>query len=105
MADINGVISEAEEKLSWLAPDEIEKNHIGIMVTTGFLKDVIELLKENKALRLLVDWAVECDFGYDNFDDEYQRYKDEIDDNATYTEGMIKIAQCVIRRIERVGHA
>ena len=44
-----------------------------------------------KGLRLLVDWMVECDFGYDNIPEEYERYKDEIKDMG-YTEGLIYIA-------------
>lgn len=76
-----------------------EEEHCG----NALFLDVEELLEENKALRLLLDWAIECDFGYDNFHDEYERYKDEIEKGANYTEGMIKIASCVIRRMERVG--
>lgn len=45
-----------------------------------------------KALRLLLDWAVECGFGYDNIPDEYEKYKDEIEE-MNYTEGLIHIAE------------
>ena len=31
----------------------------------------IKALEENAALNLLVDWAIQCDFGYDNFPEEY----------------------------------
>ncbi len=59
-------------------------------------KDILNLLKEqkkeNKALRLLVEWAEECDFGYDQFPVEYERYKEEIKD-MNYIEGMIHIAK------------
>lgn len=59
-------------------------------------KDTLSLLKEQekeiKALRLLVEWAEECDFGYDSFPDEYERYKDEIEDMG-YIDGMIHIAK------------
>ena len=59
-------------------------------------KDALELLKEQekeiKALRLLVEWAEECDFGFDQFPDEYERYKDEIKD-MKYIDGMIHIAK------------
>lgn len=58
--------------------------------------DAIALLKEQdkeiKALRLLVEWAEECDFGFDQFHDEYERYKDEIKDMG-YIEGMIHVAK------------
>ena len=52
------------------------------------------LKEENKALRLLIEWAEECDFGYDNFPEEYERYKDEIKDLG-YIDGMIHIAKRV----------
>ena len=48
--------------------------------------------KEIKALRLLVEWATECDFGFDQFRDEYERYKDEIKD-MKYIDGMIHVAK------------
>lgn len=58
--------------------------------------DAIALLKEQnkeiKALRLLVEWAEECDFGFDQFLEEYERYKDEITD-MKYIEGMIHVAK------------
>ena len=58
--------------------------------------DVLNLLKEQdkeiKALRLLVEWAEECDFGFDQFPDEYERYKDEIKD-MKYIDGMIHVAK------------
>ena len=37
-----------------------------------------KLQAKNKALRKLVEWAVECDFGYDNLGDWWvDRFKDE----------------------------
>ena len=64
---------------------------IGQSVTSA-----IDLLKEQKkeikALHLLVEWAEECDFGFDQFPDEYERYKDEIKD-MKYIDGMIHIAK------------
>lgn len=60
------------------------------------LRDALALLKEQdkeiKALRLLVEWAEECDFGFDQFYDEYERYKDEIKD-MKYIDGMVHIAK------------
>ena len=50
------------------------------------------LEEENKALRLLLEWATECDFGYDNFPEEYEKYKEEIE-GMDYREGMIYIAK------------
>lgn len=52
----------------------------------------IKALEENAALNLLVDWAIQCDFGYDNFPEEYEKYADEIE-NLGYKEGMIYIAR------------
>lgn len=52
---------------------------------------------ENEALKLLIEWAEECGFGYDNFPEEYERYKDEIE-GMGYTEGMIHIAKRVYQQ-------
>ena len=56
---------------------------------------VDDLQKENAALRLLLEWAVECDFGYDQFYPEYKKYKDKTE-GLGYIEGMIEIAKCVL---------
>lgn len=62
------------------------------------LEDEIDELKtENEALKLLIEWAEECDFGYDNFHEEYERYKNELD-GMGYIEGMIHIAKRVYQR-------
>ena len=72
-----------------------------IFVST--LSDAMMLLKEQekeiKALRLLVEWATDCDFGFDQFPEEYERYKDEITD-MKYIEGMIHVAK---RTLEDYG--
>lgn len=57
---------------------------------------------EEKALRLLLDWAIECGFGYDSFPEEYERYKEEITDMG-YTEGMIHIAKKVLEEQNNEG--
>jgi hypothetical protein len=57
--------------------------------------------KKNAARELLLDWAIECDFGYDNIPDEYEKYKDEIAD-MDYKEGLIYIAE---REIEERDHS
>lgn len=57
--------------------------------------------KKNAALELLLDWAIECDFGYDNIPDEYEKYKDEIAD-MDYKEGLIYIAE---KKIEEWDHS
>lgn len=51
----------------------------------------INALEENEGLRLLVEWAVQCGFGYDNFPEEYEKYKEQVKD-MDYIEGMIYIA-------------
>lgn len=55
--------------------------------------------KREKALLLLLEWAEECGFGYDNFPEEYERYKEDVEEMG-YIEGMIYIAE---REIERLG--
>jgi FtsZ-binding cell division protein ZapB len=59
--------------------------------------EIDQLKTENEALKLLIEWTEECDFGYDNFPEEYERYKDEIE-GMGYTEGMIHIAQRVYQQ-------
>lgn len=61
----------------------------------------IKALEDVKALRLLLDWAIDCDFGYDNIPEEYEKYKEEIFDmwytsDSPYTEGLIHIAKRVV---------
>ena len=90
--DSEKVISKIEEKI-----------HLGEhwgeycrMIDLQLLRDAVALLKEQdkeiKALRLLVEWAEECGFGFDQFHDEYERYKDEIKD-MKYIDGMIHVAK------------
>lgn len=59
----------------------------------------IKALEEYDALHLLVEWAEECDFGYDNFPEEYEKYKDEIE-GMKYIEGMIHIAKRTLEEAE-----
>ena len=74
----------------------VEMSDRGILI-----EDPEAYIKElNEALRLLLDCVAECDFGYDNFPEEYERYKDEIE-GMSYIEGMIHIAkQIVMERSE-----
>ena len=58
--------------------------------------------RKYKALMLLLNWAVECDFGYDNFPEEYERYKNDIRDMG-YIEGMIYIAEKVLEEKQNDG--
>ena len=43
----------------------------------------------NKALDLLIDWVTDCNFGYDNIPEEYDKYADEIEKKEMgYSEGL-----------------
>lgn len=55
-------------------------------------EQLAEWLKELKGLRLLTEWMVQCDFGYDNIPEEYEKYKEDIK-GMNYTEGLIHIAK------------
>lgn len=72
-----------------------------------------ELEKENEALRILLNWAEECDFGYDNFESafesafeeegfeegEFERILDEIENSEMdYIEGMIYAAEIYVEK-------
>ena len=59
-------------------------------------EQVAEWLEELKALRLLLDWAIECDFRLDSFPEEYEKYKHTLTDDMTYKDMMIQIAKCVV---------
>ena len=68
------------------------------------MRDALALLKEQeqeiKGLRTLVEWAVECDFGYDNLGDWWvDRFKSEIE-GMSYTEGLIHLAKRYIEVFE-----
>ena len=60
------------------------------------LEQLAEWLEELKALKLLLDWAIECDFGLDSFPEEYAKYKHTLTDDMTYKDMMIQIAKCVV---------
>lgn len=45
-----------------------------------------------KALRLLLEWAIECGFGYDNLGDLYDKYKNDIEPMG-YSDGLIHIVK------------
>lgn len=68
------------------------------------MRDALALLKEQeleiKGLRKLVEWAVECDFGYDNLGDWWvDRFKSEIE-GMSYTEGLIHLAKRYVEVFE-----
>lgn len=58
-----------------------------------------EIKKENAALKLLLEWAEETGFGYDNIPEEYAEFKDDLEKNDIgYMEGFIYMAK---KRIEQ----
>ena len=100
MAELDKVIYDIERCICHVPDACRDCSHYGhdgdLRCMEALMSDAMELLKEqrkeNKALRLLVEWAEECDFGFDQFPYEYNRYKDEIKD-MTYTDGMIHVAK------------
>lgn len=64
-------------------------------------RTVLELINRVEGLELLLDWAIECGFGLDSFQEEYEKYKHTITGEMTYKEMLIQIAKHVIK--ERGG--
>lgn len=72
------------------------------------MKDEYEMLKkENQALRLLLQWAIECDFGFDNFvvDDDCidissPEWENETK-NMSYLDTMVLYAKKYLEKIKR----
>lgn len=58
-----------------------------------------ESTHREKALLLLLDWAVECGFGYDNIPEEYAMYEKNVE-NMGYMEGLIYIAEREVEQNE-----
>ena len=59
-------------------------------------EDSESLTLKEKALMLLLEWAVECGFWFDSFQEEYEEYKEDIKD-MDYMSGMIYIAEKVVK--------
>ena len=66
-------------------------------------QQLAEWLEELKALRLLLDWAIECDFGLDSFPEEYEKYKHTLTEDMTYKDMIIQIAKCVVAEQLKAG--
>lgn len=88
-----------QDAIKWLSnlkQDIGQLGHEDLWPYAQAIDEIMELLegqeKEIKALHLLVEWAEECGFGFDQFHDEYERYKDEIND-MKYIDGMIHVAK------------
>ena len=64
---------------------------------------LIDIDKETllRAFYLFANWAEECDFGYDNIPEEYQRYRNVLEERGIgYVEGLMWIAIWEAERIE-----
>lgn len=68
---------------------------------TKLIKEITQLEKRNKALMLLLNWAEECDWGFDNFrsDDvvDWDDFEKE-SENLGYIESMIKYAEIYLEK-------
>ena len=74
----------------------LKNKHDGCIKCAEEHEQLAEWLEELKALRLLLDWAIECDFGLDSFPEEYAKYKHTLTDDMTYKDMIIQIAKCVV---------
>ena len=91
MLSIDEAIAHAREVSSRKFDDRVH-----CIRCSEFYEQLAEWLEELKALRLLLDWAIECDFGLDSFPEEYAKYKHTLTDDMTYKDMMIQIAKCVL---------
>lgn len=66
--------------------------------------EIKELKKENKALRQLLEWAIECDLSFDQiFDDtafNWDNFQEQIED-MSYLDSMIYYAERWLEQNER----
>lgn len=53
--------------------------------------------RQIQAYQQLLEWAVECGFGYDNIPELYEQHKDEIE-RMSYTDGLLYLA---LRSLEK----
>ncbi len=57
-------------------------------IINKLINEHFELLEKyeqlNKSFYLFIEWADECDFGYDNIPDLYEKYEEEIKDMRYY---------------------
>ena len=75
----------------------LKNKHDGCIKCAEEHEQLASWLEELKALRLLLDWTIECDFGLDSFPEEYEKYKHTLTDDMTYKDMMIQIAKCVVK--------
>ena len=80
------------DELIFIGLDNPDDDHLFEFVPKEFIDNAPTAdVVENKVLRLLLDWAIECGFGYDSIPEEYEKYKDDIQD-MSYADGLIYIA-------------
>lgn len=80
-------------------------NGSGITYEDVITNDKIEeLQQENEAMKKLIEWISECDFGFDNFVNDYEEdinmTEEEFDketENMSYIESMIHYAKLYIK--------
>lgn len=53
--------------------------------------DQLHAAEQIQIYQRLLEWAVECGFGYDNIPELYEQYKNEID-GMSYTDGLLYLA-------------
>lgn len=53
---------------------------------------IVSALQDENALRLLLSWAEECDWGFNNFPEECESYIAEAE-NMSYLDSMIYVAK------------
>ena len=64
---------------------------IGIDQPYGMAHLTADALEQIQAYQQLLEWAVECGFGYDNIPELYEQYKDKIE-RMSYTDGLLYLA-------------
>lgn len=64
---------------------------IGIDQPYGMAHLAADALEQIQTYQQLLEWAVECGFGYDNIPELYEQYKDKIK-GMSYTDGLLYLA-------------
>lgn len=72
---------------------------IGIDQPYGTAHLAANALEQIRAYQQLLEWAVECGFGYDSITELYEQYKNEID-GMSYTDGLLYLAS---QSLEQMG--
>lgn len=64
---------------------------IGVDQPYGMAHLAADALEQTQAYQQLLEWAVECGFGYDTIPELYEQYKNEIH-GMSYTDGLLYLA-------------